>query len=168
MKSPRYTAGVVSIYREYVDLYLKRAAPGYHVDQADREALLALTRPGRAVTGYYHTHNGRDMVVLKEKPEYRGDVNQELFDYLDPRKYGERRSLCEEMRTSRLENQDIFCVRYAGNTAWEESQPAEEAKNAPMDAERIRKQLSKTGDSMFTFTDLTVECEEMCLCRCRH
>ena len=28
-----------------------------------------------------------------------------------------------------------------------------------MDAERIRKQLSKTGDSMFTFTDLTVECE---------
>lgn len=47
----------------------------------------------------------------------------------------------------------------AGNTAWVESQPAEEAKNAPMDAERVKKQLSKTGDSMFIFSDLAVECE---------
>ena len=82
------------------------------------------------------------MVVLKEKPEYR-DVNQELFDYLD-RTYVnvEKKIPVTEMRTSRSENRDIFSVSdTAGNTAWEESQPAEEAKNAPMDAERIRKQL---------------------------
>ena len=100
------------------------------------------------------------MVVLKEKPEYR-DVNQGLFDYLD-RTYvnTEKKIPVTEMRISRLETRDIFlCPDEAGNTAWEESQPAEEAKNAPMDAERIRKQLSKTGDSMFTFTDLSVECE---------
>lgn len=36
MKSPRYTAGVVSIYRKYVDLYLKEGRAGYHVDQAER------------------------------------------------------------------------------------------------------------------------------------
>ena len=82
MKSPRYTAGVVSIYRKYVDLYLKEGRAGYHVEKADREALLALFDRGGQSQGYYHTHNGRDMVVLKEKPEYR-DVDQELFDYLD-------------------------------------------------------------------------------------
>ena len=65
-----------------MDLYLKEGRAGYHVDQADRDALLALFDRGGQSQGYYRAHNGRDMVVLKEKPEYR-DVNQELFDYLD-------------------------------------------------------------------------------------
>lgn len=100
------------------------------------------------------------MVVLKEKPEYR-DVNQELFDYLD-RTYvnTEKKIPVTGNAYIAVGNAGYFSVSdEAGNTAWEESQPAEEAKNAPMDAERIRKQLSKTGDSMFTFTDLSVECE---------
>lgn len=160
MKSPRYTAGVVSIYRKYVDLYLKEGRAGYHVDQADRDALLALFDRGGQSQGYYRAHNGRDMVVLKEKPEYR-DVNQELFDYLD-RTYvnTEKKIPVTGNAYIAVGNAGYFSVSdEAGNTAWEESQPAEEAKNAPMDAERIRKQLSKTGDSMFTFTDLSVECE---------
>ena len=36
MKSPRYTAGVVSVYRKYVDRYLERGREGYAVDPADR------------------------------------------------------------------------------------------------------------------------------------
>ena len=143
-----------------MDLYLKEGRAGYHVDQADRDALLALFDRGGQSQGYYRAHNGRDMVVLKEKPEYR-DVNQELFDYLD-RTYvnTEKKIPVTGNAYIAVGNAGYFSVSdEAGNTAWEESQPAEEAKNAPMDAERIRKQLSKTGDSMFTFTDLSVECE---------
>ena len=160
MKSPRYTAGVVSIYRKYVDLYLKEGRAGYHVEKADREALLALFDRGGQSQGYYHTHNGRDMVVLKEKPEYR-DVDQELFDYLDRTYVNVEKKIPVTGSAYIAVGKPGYCSvsDTAGNTAWEESQPAEEAKNAPMDAERIRKQLSKTGDSMFTFTDLTVECE---------
>ena len=69
---------------------------------------------------------------------------------------------CDGKRaTSRSENRDIApCQDTAGNTAWEESQPAEGGqKECPDGRGRIRKQLSKTGDSMFTFTDLNVECE---------
>ena len=160
MKSPRYTAGVVSIYRKYVDLYLKEGRAGYHVEKADRDALLALFDRGGQSQGYYHTHNGRDMVVLKEKPEYR-DVDQELFDYLDRTYVNVEKKIPVTGSAYIAVGKPGYCSvsDTAGNTAWEESQPAEEAKNAPMDAERIRKQLSKTGDSMFTFTDLTVECE---------
>lgn len=160
MKSPRYTAGVVSIYRKYVDLYLKEGRAGYHVEKADRDALLALFDRGGQSQGYYHTHNGRDMVVLKEKPEYR-DVDQELFDYLDRTYVNVEKKIPVTGSAYIAVGKPGYCSvsDASGNTAWEESQPAEEAKNAPMDAERIRKQLSKTGDSMFTFTDLTVECE---------
>ena len=43
MKSPRYTAGVVSIYRKYVDRYLECGRDGYYVEQEDRRTLLDLS-----------------------------------------------------------------------------------------------------------------------------
>ncbi len=42
MKSPRYTAGVVSIYRKYVDQYLASGRAGYRVEEEDRRILLDL------------------------------------------------------------------------------------------------------------------------------
>ena len=39
MKSPRYTAGVVSVYRKYVDRYLAMGRKGYEVDPKDRRML---------------------------------------------------------------------------------------------------------------------------------
>ena len=82
MKSPRYTAGVVSIYRKYVDLYRKEGRAGYRVDPEDKKRLLDLFDRGGQARGYYEQHNGRDMVVLKEKPAFR-EGNQAYFDFLD-------------------------------------------------------------------------------------
>ncbi len=66
MKSPRYTAGVVSIYRKYVDYYLEHGRDGYKVDPADRRMLLDLFDRGGFTDGYYLHHNGREMVALKK------------------------------------------------------------------------------------------------------
>lgn len=82
MKSPRYTAGVVSIYRKYVDRYLEQGRKGYRVDPDDRRMLLDLFDRGGFTDGYYKQHNGRDMVALKEKPSFR-EGNQALFNRLD-------------------------------------------------------------------------------------
>ena len=44
MKSPRYTAGVVRLYRKYVDLYLKNGRRGYRVDRkTGRSCWICLT-----------------------------------------------------------------------------------------------------------------------------
>ena len=82
MKSPRYTAGVVAVYRKYVDRYLKNGGRGWKVSPADRKILLDLFDRGGLTEGYYKEHNGRDMVVLKEKPSFR-ESNSMLFTYLD-------------------------------------------------------------------------------------
>ena len=169
MKSPRYTAGVVSIYRKYVDLYQKNGRKGYKVDPADKRMLLDLFDRGGQSQGYYEVHNGRDMVVLKEKPAFR-EGNQELFDYLD-RTYVEAvkkekiqgfahfevgkpatLSLNKEIAREKTENHAsastlMICVH---------GDVVEEAKNAPMDEARIRKQLQKTGDSVFEFESLEI------------
>ena len=52
MKSPRYTAGVVSIYRKYVDRYLEQGRDGYFVEPEDRKMLLDLFDRGGFTDGY--------------------------------------------------------------------------------------------------------------------
>lgn len=175
MKSPRYTAGVVSIYRKYVDLYLKYGRAGYGVDPADRKTLLDLFDRGGQSEGYYKVHNGRDMVVLKEKPAFK-ESNQELFNYLD-KTYVENIKKIPVKGHAYFEagKPSVLTVEYGlngqkenakeGKAAAAGSRPftvrglgdrAEEAKNAPMDEGRIRKQLMKTGDSPFTFEELEI------------
>ncbi len=82
MKSPRYTAGVVHVYRKYVDAYLENGRKGYKVDPADRKMLLNLFDRGGFTEGYYRQHNGVDMIARKEKPGFR-QADQELFAKLD-------------------------------------------------------------------------------------
>lgn len=48
MKSPVYTAGVVSIYRKYLDRYYKSGTKGYNVEASDRKSLLNLFDRGGA------------------------------------------------------------------------------------------------------------------------
>ena len=82
MKSPRYTAGVVRVYRKYVDRYLEYGQEGYFVEPEDKKELADLFDRGGFTEGYYRQHNGKSMVALKEKPAFRKG-NQELFDELD-------------------------------------------------------------------------------------
>ena len=156
MKSPRYTAGVVEIYRRYTDLYLERGRAGYRVEEKDRKRLLELFDRGGQTDGYYRRHNGKDMVVWKEKPSFR-EGNQELFDYLD-KNYVEKqlqepvrgRIILETGKPAVLELSCGECsVSLAGDTVLE-------ALKQPMDETRIRKQLQKTGNTPFYFEELTV------------
>ncbi|MBE5971431.1 MAG: U32 family peptidase [Lachnoclostridium sp.] len=182
MKSPRYTAGVVSVYRKYVDMYLKNGRDGYKVDPADKRMLLDLFDRGGQSDGFYRVHNGRDMVVLKEKPAFR-EGNPELFDRLD-RMYVEavkkekikgtayfevgkpaRLTLSAELTGRAAEKAMAESAHKmnadriggaAGIICWVDGDIVEEAKNAPMDEARIRKQLQKTGDSPFEFESLEI------------
>lgn len=166
MKSPRYTAGVVSIYRKYVDRYMEYGRKGYQVDPADRKTLLDLFDRGGQTEGYYREHNGRDMVVLKEKPAFR-EENRPLYDYLDktyvnaslqePVLGWARAAEGEELRL-KLQT-DSF-----GSTIEAEVSggSVQTAKNQPMAAERIEKQLNKTGNTPFYFQSLQVETEGNC------
>jgi len=70
MKKPEYVAGVVSVYRKYVDLYLSGKKP-YVVEEKDKEILMDLYNRGGFHTGYYHTQNGREMVSL-DRPNHAG------------------------------------------------------------------------------------------------
>lgn len=174
MKSPRYTAGVVSIYRKYVDYYLEHGRDGYKVDPADRRMLLDLFDRGGFTDGYYVRHNGREMVALKEKPAFR-EGNQALFDRLD-REYVEKKKqeplfghvVVKEGEPLKL---SIWCSEpgrlleeAAAQNPYAEVTGAEvqTAQNQPMGEEKLLKQLNKTGNTPFYFENLTAEIEGNC------
>lgn len=157
MKSPRYTAGVVSIYRSYADLYLEKGREGYLVDPEDRKKLAELFDRGGQTEGYYKEHNGRDMVVLKEKPVFRKE-NRELYDYLD-QTYVE--AVVKEPVTGRVtvkEGQPVsLLLERGGCSVTVFGAEVQAAKNQPMTEEKIEKQIGKTGSTPFYFKDLVVE-----------
>lgn len=163
MKSPRYTAGVVEIYRKYVERYRKWGSDGYQVDSEDKKRLLDLFDRGGLTEGYYKVHNGRDMLALKEKPPFR-QGNQQLFDYLDETyvnaevkeevtgklnvKEGEEIVLDLQM----ARGEQIFKAEVKGPVV-------ETAKNQPISEESLKKQIRKTGNTPFRFENLEVEIE---------
>lgn len=161
MKSPRYTAGVVSIYRKYVDRYLKSGRKGYHVDPRDKKILLDLFDRGGFTDGYYVQHNGRDMVALKEKPAFR-QGNQELFEYLDAAYVNAE--LKEPVTGSLVVEAGkpvslvLSCIDPDGEnvTVQTEGTVVMTAQNQPMTEDKLRKQIQKTGNTPFQFTDLTI------------
>lgn len=157
MKSPRYTAGVVNIYRKYTDRYLTNGKEGYQVEEKDRKILLDLFDRGGQTEGYYKKHNGRDMVVWKEKPAFR-EANQPLFDYLDKNfvKNQLNEPVCGNV-ILKVGEKAVFTLEAMGHQVTVLGEIIQTAQNQPMTEEKVRKQLSKTGNTSFCFEILTIE-----------
>lgn len=159
MKSPRYTAGVVSIYRKYVDQYLQNDRRGYRVDPADRRMLLDLFDRGGFTEGYYREHNGRDMVALKEKPAFR-EGNEKLFEMLDKTYVNAelKEPASGAMRLAEGEPMRLV-LECGGHGAEVTGRAPEKAQSRPVTVESVEKQMKKTGNTPFRLESLKVELE---------
>lgn len=156
MKSPRYTAGVVSIYRKYVDLYLCEGRRGYQVDQEDKRILLDLFDRGGFSQGYYQRHNGRQMAALHEKPAFR-EGNQKLYEDLDKRYVNAKKQEPVRGIVTVMEGQKTsFDLSMGDVSVRVEGQIPMKAENQPMTEEKIKKQMNKTGSAPFCFEELSV------------
>lgn len=169
MKSPRYTAGVVSIYRKYVDLYLRQGHSGYQVDPRDRAMLLDLFDRGGFTDGYYRRYNGPEMVAKTEKPAFRA-ANQALFDDLD-RAYVNRTKQEPvngflEIREGQAAVLSLWCEHQGLPEGMVSvtvtGEIVQSAQNQPLSRERIDKQIRRTGNSPFYFESLELSVEGAC------
>ena len=225
MKRPEYVAGVTSIYRKYVDLYLKNPQKPYLVDDKDKEMLMDLFNRGGFHTGYYKQKNGRNMITI-QKPNHIGvkvgDVLSQkgrevqmraltdiaagdLIEFKnEAQRYTTGKSckqgevitilapkgmrlpagevlyrvqspkLLNDLKTTYSEGKIIeklygYISMEAGKAAKlivckdeysvevESEQQVEAASSRPLDEERIKKQLRKTGNTEFAFDMLDVE-----------
>ncbi|TCL58470.1 putative protease [Kineothrix alysoides] len=158
MKSPEYVAGVTALYRKYIDKYYDSRGAGYSVKKEDMEALRSLYIRSEISEGYYHKHNGKDMITL-DNPSYGGrdeSLSQRVREeYLQ----GDYR-LDVTGKTRLYKNSPAyFALTYKNMTAAIYGNIVEEALKQPMSEESVRKQLAKSGNTAFHLENIEIDME---------
>lgn len=156
MKSPEYVAGVTSIYRKYIDLYLENPKKGYKVNPEDEQIIRQLYIRSDTCNGYYQRHNDRSMVTLRE-PGYSGSSPEVIKDIQE--QYISRNIHLPITGYARIcvgepAQLTLICgsasVTVAGETA-------SQARNKPLSQADISQKLDRLGDTCFWFSELTVD-----------
>ncbi len=162
MKQPDYVYTVTALYRKYLDLYLKLKETGrekdWKVSRADLKTLQAAYRRRGYTDGYYFRSNGREMVSFdrpqtdspagaapvpsSEKCENKATQLQEKINGKLMLSAGRRAKLVLECgKTS------VTC----------EGAVVQEARQQPLTAGQVEKQIRKTGQTPFAFQELTMD-----------
>ncbi len=158
MKRPEYTAGVVSIYRKYLDLYEEKRC-AVRADAADRAFLEALFNRDGFSRSYYFQHNGPEMMALQNRKmtEPRMQKAEEAYAFVrekilseEPKKGVYGRFALRETGGASLTVSDGICE---GTAVSEEAQAS---VNRPLEEETVRRQLNRTGGSAFFFENLEI------------
>lgn len=159
MKGPLYTAGVTSIYRKYVDLYLEGKKDSWQVDPYDEYVLGQLFDRGGYTEEYLYRHNGRDMIARKEKPAFRAmdpEVAKRLTrDYLE----SDIKEPVLGQVVLKKGSKAVIELSWKGIQVKASGPVVEEAKSQPMTGEKIAKQLNKTGNALYEFKELSIQAD---------
>lgn len=161
MKSPEYVAGVTSIYRKYMDAYIRMNGCRDRlpeIDPGDMEILQKLYIRSSIQDGYLKKHNGRDMISLSS-PSYTGS-DEKILKKIQERYCSKIKKIpidaeivLKKMEPSVLNISDGSCYVHT------EGATSEKAQNRPVSEEDVKKQLNKTGQSIFTFRSLKISME---------
>ncbi len=154
MKAPEYVAGVTSIYRKYIDLYLNigRDAASFRIDPADENLLAGLYVRSQTGDGYYHRHSGKDMITVNS-PAYT-ETSAEIRERLRSRYVKEPDKIPIDIRIACLIGKPLTMVGNVGAlTASVVGSVVEEAKNAGVTTEDLKKKGAAFGNSPFILRD---------------
>lgn len=147
MKQPGYVAVVTELYRKYADLYLERGKEGFQVATSDLRRLESAYLRRGYCDGYYHRHNGREMLSLR-RPE-REDAGEVSLPEA-------RREKINGILMLSPGEHAILEVTCRGIRARAVGAVAEPARKQPADRERLERQLKKTGNTPFVFENLEI------------
>ena len=160
MKSPLYTAGVVSVYRKYLDLALdcsdRKNLKTYRVAEEDLRTLREIFDRG-GTSSYLKKHNGADMIALSEK-KFRA-VDQTVMDRIQAAYIDRNRTITVDavmdMTVGAPAVLTLSDVTGRIVTAVSEDLvlPAEQR---PVQATEVEARLRKTGGTAFTLGDVQV------------
>ena len=145
MKQPGYTAGVTSVYRKYLDLYL--SGKEYRVQDADRKYLLDLFSRGGSCSGYYDMYRGPEMMAFANEKK-SGNIQPEI------------RKIKEKIHGNLIlspESPVILEITCKGKNVTAMGGEVQFAKNQPMEEQRIRQQMEKLGNTEFQWENLDIE-----------
>lgn len=157
MKTPEYAAGVVSIYRKYMDSYLDGSR--IPVEKKDIRALLELGNRGGFTSGYYYHHNDSDMLSGESASHNKSEgVLQDNIR----REYVET-ELKEKIKGKLILNKECPAkieVQYGKIRVSYQGDMVLVAQNRPLTKEVVTEKITKTGNTPFVFEKLEVTMDD--------
>lgn len=157
MKTPEYAAGVVSIYRKYMDSYLDGSR--IPVEKKDIRALLELGNRGGFTSGYYYHHNDSDMLSGESASHNKSEgVLQDNIR----REYVET-ELKEKIKGKLILNKECPAkieVQYGKIKVSYQGDMVLVAQNRPLTKEVVTEKITKTGNTPFVFEKLEVSMDD--------
>jgi len=166
MKKVEYAAGVVRIYRKYLDILADEKAT-YKVDDNDYQELMDLYNRDGFSQGYYQCHNGKKMMAMKnEKVSFSGKSmppvrNEALITKLQEAYINAEDALAITGRAIfRVGKEACLMLKYGLISITIKHGEVQSASKQPLSNDRIKAQLNKTGDSSFTFSELEIDADD--------
>lgn len=159
MKSAQYAAGVVSVYRHYMDCYLTEGSENYRVTAEDLQRLSDFGNRSGFTKGYYYVHNATDMLTLtssshsKASDEKSAAVAEEYLQTEIKEKLKGKLKLFKGQNAMMWVTDGSQEIEVTGN-------PVQTAKNRPMTRDNIEEKIRKTGNTPFVFEALDIQMED--------
>ncbi len=146
MRQKSYAAGVVSIYRKYMDACLE--GRDCTVSKQDHQMLFDLGNRCGFTNAYYYKQNSKGMITYKKPSHEKKDLQIAVAE----KKILLQGEFCAELGEPMkltVKSDDNRVVTVIGNVV-------ESAINKPTTVETIKEKLSKTGNTPFCFASITV------------
>ena len=147
MKKPEYAAGVTALYRKYIDLYYYDPKH-FSVDQEDLAYLKMLYIRSDIQEGYYHCHNGKNMIT-PGSPAYAGS-DDALLEKIRKQYLSHKTEIPVYMSAVLLKNRPAsMTLVYKDVSVTVYGDIVQQALKQPLSEEKIKEQLSKSGNTDF-------------------
>lgn len=159
MKSVQYAAGVVSVYRHYMDRYLANGAKNYKVSNDDLQKLMDFGNRSGFTNGYYYMHNGTDMLTGDTSTHSKStsaDSKDTIESFLKTEikeKINGILKLFKDTNAMLWVTDGIHEIEVTGN-------PVMQAMNRPMSKENVQEKITKTGNTPFVFEHIEIQMED--------
>ena len=153
MKQLSYAAGVVGVYRHYLDEYLYKGARNYSVKQEDITKLLDFGNRSGFTSLYLKNHNGPEMITFEAPGHTKAGL-----DFQAP---AEKKIKLSCKVTALLGKE--FLITFTddnGNVGTSTSSIIEPAKNRAATREDIVKAISGLGNTYFAIDKLTIDFDD--------
>lgn len=158
MKGVEYAAGVTSVYRKYLDMYISGGREGYRVDGGDLRRLLLLFDRGGMSDGYYFTHNGPEMLAAPVKSDKSQAERTEYGNLIKSQYTGKnlKEKINLSVRLSEGESAILTLTDGLGNRVTVTGETVVPAENRPVSPEDIARQLGKLGGTNYEAENIEI------------
>ena len=152
MKRTEYAAGVVSIYRKYMDQYLNYGAKDYRVTKEDSKKLFDYGNRSGFTSGYYNQHNGADMITFDKPSHEKNHENTHIFT--------ESKEKLDGFLTIKKEEPISCTVNGLNHSITVYGEIPLPAQKQPITKDVILSKMQKTGNTPFVFENLEILLDE--------